>query len=91
MCNVPSYSTDAVAHLVITFVLTKHHCPAARRARQGRQVALHLVARHDPHFELAGKTIGLVGGTGAIGTKLPIARPRHERPRVVQVGANRAR
>lgn len=72
VCNVPSYSTDAVAHLVITFVLNfsativPQHVALAKGDRSLFTSSLGTT----PHFELAGKTIGLVGGTGAIGTKV---------------------
>ena len=71
VCNVPSYSTDAVAHLVITFVLNfsatvvPQHVALAKGDRSLFTSSLGTT----PHFELTGKTIGLVGGTGALGTK----------------------
>mmetsp|Transcript_37847 Transcript_37847/g.60693 ORF Transcript_37847/g.60693 Transcript_37847/m.60693 type:complete len:329 (-) Transcript_37847:20-1006(-) len=74
VCNVPSYASEAVAHLVITFVLN-FSCSIVRQHRS--------LAKGDtsnfpsftnfgtlPHFELGGKTIGLVGGTGGIGQKI---------------------
>ena len=74
VCNVPSYSSDAVAHLVITFVLNF----SSSLVRQHRALARGDTSNFPsftsfgalPHFELGGKTIGLVGGTGAIGTKV---------------------
>ena len=74
VCNVPSYATDAVAHLVITFVLNF----SSSIVRQHRALAKGDTSNFPsftnfgtmPHFELGGKTIGLVGGTGAIGRKV---------------------
>lgn len=74
VCNVPSYATDAVAHLVITFVLNF----SSSIVRQHRALAKGDTGNFPsftnfgtlPHFELGGKTIGLVGGTGAIGVKV---------------------
>jgi glycerate dehydrogenase len=74
VCNVPSYATDAVAHLVITFVLNF----SSSVVRQHRSLAKGDTSNFPsftsfgtlPHFELGGKTIGLVGGTGAIGKKV---------------------
>ena len=79
VCNVPAYSTDAVAQLVMTYVLNfsaSAHLQRAMLAR-GDQTLFHGDETNDksafeafgalPHFELAGKTIGLIGGTGAIG------------------------
>jgi len=69
--NVPAYSQDAVAQLVITFVL---NCSCSMAAQQRMLLAgdrSHFSgALLLPHFELAGKTIGLVGGRGSIGTKV---------------------
>jgi len=67
--NVPAYSAQAVAHLVITAVLNfscsmvPQQCRLAAGDRLGWRSLGSL-----PHFELAGKTIGLIGGRGTIGT-----------------------
>ena len=81
VCNVPAYSTDAVAQLVMTHVLNfsaSAHLQQRKLAR-GDRTLFHGDASAKrsafeafgkmAHFELAGKTIGLVGGTGAIGAK----------------------
>jgi glycerate dehydrogenase len=71
VCNAPAYSTDAVAQLVITFVLnfSASLIPQQRMLWQGNRdnfsKSLQL-----PHFELAGKVLGLIGGSGAIGSKV---------------------
>ena len=71
VCNVPSYSTDAVAQLVVTFILslscslTQQAQALARSDRSNFHGALGT-----PHFELAGRTLGLVGGSGAIGQRV---------------------
>ena len=74
VCNVPTYSTDAVAHLVITYVLnfSSSVVPRARALARGDTSAFTSFTALGayPHFELQGKTIGLVGGTGAIGAKV---------------------
>lgn len=67
VCNIPSYSTEAVAHLAITFIL---NLSASLPQQQ------HMLERKDfsnftdylkvPHFELQGKTLGVIGA-GAIG------------------------
>ena len=81
MCNVPAYSTDAVAQLVMTHVLNfsaSVHLQQRRTARGDRSLfhgepsvnkSAFEAFGEIPHFELAGKTIGLVGGTGAIGAR----------------------
>ena len=71
VCNVPAYSTDAVATMVITFVLNF----SSSLHLQQRALALgdhgHFAgAMSLPHFEVGGKVLGLVGGSGAIGSRV---------------------
>ncbi|WP_378956622.1 2-hydroxyacid dehydrogenase [Pelosinus sp. sgz500959] len=68
VCNVPSYSTEAVAQLVITFMLN------LSSSLIQQQIMLHQKNFDNftkflqvPHFELQEKTLGVIGGTGAIG------------------------
>ena len=68
VCNVPSYSTEAVAQLVITFILN------LSSSLIGQQIMLKQKNFDNftkclqlPHFELQNKTLGVIGGTGAIG------------------------
>lgn len=71
VCNIPSYSTEAVAQLVITFLLgwsislnrqlTMIQQQDFSNFSQAAQVAM---------FELGGKTLGLIGGSGAIGREV---------------------
>lgn len=68
VCNVPSYSTEAVAQLVITFMLN------LSSSLIQQQIMLHeknfdnfTKCLQVPHFELQEKTLGVIGGTGAIG------------------------
>lgn len=71
VCNVPSYSTEAVAHLVLTAILN---------FSSSLHLQLRMLATGDrsnfgdalqvPHFELGAKVLGLVGGSGAIGSKV---------------------
>ena len=76
VCNVPSYSTDAVAQLVMTSVLNfsmSIHLQLNQLAKGDKS----LFHSENPfksfgqlnQFELANKTIGLIGGTGAIGLR----------------------
>jgi len=71
VCNCPAYSSDAVAQLVITFVLN-FSCslvPQMRMLSQGNRDNFTKCLQL-PHFELGGKTIGLIGGSGGIGSKV---------------------
>jgi glycerate dehydrogenase len=71
VCNVPAYSTEAVAQLVVTLMLslscslTQQAQALARGDRRSFTQALSL-----PHFELEGKTILLIGGSGTIGQRV---------------------
>ena len=72
LCNVPNYATDAMAHMVITLVmaLSCSLVPQARALATGDRAYMnqcHLGAL--PHFELTGKTLGLIGGLGTIGQR----------------------
>lgn len=67
VCNVPTYATEAVAQLAITFVLSLSSSLVEQQhllhRRRFENFTKHLQVRH---FELAGKTLGVVGA-GAIG------------------------
>ena len=71
VCNIPTYSTDAVAQTAITYVMN-----FAMNVFQ-QQAMLQNNDRSNfngpftlPLMELNGKTLGLVGGSGRIGTKV---------------------
>jgi len=69
--NVPSYSEDAVASLVLTFILN-HAAGLVTQQRMisdGDRSSFEKMEAVTP-FEVAGKTLGLVGGRGSIGTKV---------------------
>jgi len=69
--NIPNYSSDSVAHMVITFMCTfssslvQHHRMLWEGDRTNHTEHLKL-----PHFEMNGKTLGLIGGSGDIGSKV---------------------
>ena len=71
VCNVPGYSTEAVAHLVITYILN------FSSSLIQRQVMIKQKNFNDftqyvelPHFEVQNKTLGVIGGSGAIGREV---------------------
>lgn len=71
VCNCPAYSSDAVAQLVITFMLN-FSCSLVQQMRmltKGDRSNFDKCLQV-PHFELAGKTLGLIGGSGGIGSKV---------------------
>eukprot|EP00667_Euglena_gracilis_P010700 EG_transcript_10887 len=70
VCNVPAYSSDAVAHLVITYILALS-CSLLEQQRLLWQGDYSQFRRFTlPHYELTGRTLGLVGGTGGIGRRV---------------------
>lgn len=75
VCNIPGYSTEAVAQLAITLMLNLSSSIVQQQNMIERKdfsnFTNHLQV---PHFELQNKTLGLIG-TGAIGQKvMEIAR-----------------
>lgn len=69
VCNCPAYSSDAVAHLVFTLILN-FSCslvPQMRMLQKGNRDNFNKCLQV-PHFELQGKTLGLIGGSGGIGS-----------------------
>ncbi|MBP2628665.1 MAG: Glyoxylate reductase [Firmicutes bacterium] len=68
VCNVPSYSTEAVAQLVITFILNLSSSLIQQQIMlQQKNFDNFTKCLQVPHFELQNKTLGVIGGTGAIG------------------------
>ncbi len=71
VCNIPSYSTEAVAQLVITFLLNWSVSLTRQQAMVDKKDFSNFSGRPAvPLFELQGKTLGLVGGAGAIGQEV---------------------
>jgi len=69
--NVPSYSTDAVASLVMTFLLNLScSLVVQQRSLAEGDRSNFTSCLQVPHFEVAGKTLGLIGGRGSIGSKV---------------------
>ena len=73
VCNVPTYATEAMAHMAVTFVMALAcslwpQSAALATGDRSYMAQCHLGAL--PHFELTGKTIGLVGGLGTIGLRV---------------------
>lgn len=73
--NCPAYSTDAMATLVLTHVLNFSSSMMAQQKRLWAGDRAHFEDMDTnvgamPHFELNGAVIGLIGGNGAIGTRV---------------------
>lgn len=67
VCNVPTYSTEAVAQMAITFILNLS-CSMIQQQNMLQRKNFDNFTNYlqVPHFELQGKTLGVIGG-GAIG------------------------
>lgn len=67
VCNVPTYSTEAVAQLAITFILNLSASLIQQQLMlQKKNFDNFTKYLQVPHFELQGKTLGIIGA-GAIG------------------------
>lgn len=69
VCNIPSYSNHSVAHMVITYIMSF----SAAMFDQARMLHKNNRSNFTDHFqhpiyEITGKTLGMVGGSGTIGT-----------------------
>lgn len=67
VCNIPSYSTEAVATLAITFVLNlSASLPQQQHMLERKDFSNFTNYLQVQHFEVQGKTLGVIGA-GAIG------------------------
>mmetsp|Transcript_9625 Transcript_9625/g.14254 ORF Transcript_9625/g.14254 Transcript_9625/m.14254 type:complete len:341 (+) Transcript_9625:34-1056(+) len=68
VCNIPTYSTESVAHMVITYIMNFSAAmfSQARMMYDGKQDNFR-VFQH-PIYEITGKKLGMIGGSGTIGT-----------------------
>lgn len=66
--NIPTYSTESVAHMVITYIMNFSAAIflQAKMLHNGDQSNFR-VFQH-PIYEITGKVLGLIGGAGTIGT-----------------------
>ena len=66
--NIPSYSNESVAHMVITYIMNF----AAAMFDQARMLhnndRKNFTVFQHPIYEITGKTLGIIGGSGTIGT-----------------------
>jgi len=73
ICNVPTYTTEAMAHMAITLVmaLSCSLAPQMKALAKGDRTYMkqcHL--GHLDHFEIHGKTFGIIGGLGFIAQRI---------------------
>jgi len=89
--NVPEYSTEAMAHLVITSILNSSASMIKQQKMLERNEREHFTNFSGlPHFELEGKSVGLIGGNGAIGRRVcELAKAFRMKPYVYSRSAKR--
>ena len=71
VCNIPTYSTEAVAHMAITYIMNLSINMFEQQAMLQKNDRSNFTGPFTlPLMELTGKTLGLVGGSGMIGSKV---------------------
>lgn len=71
VCNIPTYSTEAVAHMAITYMMNLSINMFEQQAMLQRGDRSNFTGPFTlPLMELSNKTLGLVGGSGLIGSKV---------------------
>jgi glycerate dehydrogenase len=71
VCNIPTYSTEAVAHMAITYIMNLSISMFEQQTMLQRGNHSNFTGPFTlPLMELGDKTLGLVGGAGMIGSKV---------------------
>ena len=67
VCNIPQYSNESVAHMVITYIMNFGAAifDQAKMLHDGDR--RNFTVFQHPIYEITGKTLGLIGGSGTIG------------------------
>mmetsp|Transcript_962 Transcript_962/g.1681 ORF Transcript_962/g.1681 Transcript_962/m.1681 type:complete len:341 (-) Transcript_962:81-1103(-) len=66
--NIPTYSNESVAHMVITYILNFGAAIFDQARMLHNQDRTNFKVFQHPIYEITGKTLGLIGGSGTIGT-----------------------
>ena len=71
VCNIPTYSNESVAHMVITYIMNFSAAmfDQARMLYKEKDRTNFHVFQH-PIYEITNKSLGLIGGSGTIGTNV---------------------
>jgi glycerate dehydrogenase len=71
VCNIPTYSTEAVAHMAITYIMNFSCSMFQQQSMLLQDDRSNFTGPFTlPLHELNDKTLGLIGGAGRIGTKV---------------------
>jgi len=68
VCNIPIYSNESVAHMVITYIMSFSAALFDQARMLHRNDRTNFSVFQHPIYEITGKTLGMVGGSGTIGT-----------------------
>lgn len=66
--NIPTYSNESVAHMVITYILNFGAAIFDQARMLHNQDRTNFKVFQHPIYEITGKTLGMIGGSGTIGT-----------------------
>ena len=72
VCNIPTYSNESVAHMVITYIMNFSAAifDQARMLYKEQNKKTNFKVFQHPIYEITDKTLGLIGGSGTIGTNV---------------------
>lgn len=68
VCNIPTYSNESVAHMVITYIMNFGAAIFQQAKMLNENNRMNFKVFQHPIYEIQGKTLGMVGGSGTIGT-----------------------
>mmetsp|Transcript_4424 Transcript_4424/g.6762 ORF Transcript_4424/g.6762 Transcript_4424/m.6762 type:complete len:339 (-) Transcript_4424:24-1040(-) len=66
--NIPTYSNESVAHMVITYIMNFGAAMFAQARMLHNNDRRNFTVFQHPIYEITGKTLGIIGGSGTIGT-----------------------
>ena len=66
--NIPTYSNESVAHMVITYIMNFGAAMFDQARMLHNNDRRNFTVFQHPMYEITGKTLGMIGGSGTIGT-----------------------
>jgi glycerate dehydrogenase len=66
--NIPTYSNESVAHMVITYIMNFGAAMFDQARMLNNNNRSNFTVFQHPIYEITGKTLGMIGGSGTIGT-----------------------
>ncbi len=68
VANIPTYSNESVAHMVITYIMNFGAAIFDQARMLHKNDRKNFTVFQHPIYEITGKTLGMIGGSGTIGT-----------------------